>query len=101
MISAQYKPLAQLDTVEKFKAYLHQHQIDLPFDEVVASGENAPLNRPVTVQGHEIGNRFCILPLEGWDCTPDGRPTEATHARWRNFGRSGAKTALDRIGRSA
>ncbi len=23
-----------------------------------------------------IGNRFAILPMEGWDATPDGRPTD-------------------------
>jgi 2,4-dienoyl-CoA reductase-like NADH-dependent reductase (Old Yellow Enzyme family) len=29
--------------------------------------------------------------MEGWDGTSDGRPTELTERRWRNFGRSGAK----------
>jgi len=29
--------------------------------------------------------------MEGWDGTPDGRPSELTTRRWRNFGRSGAK----------
>jgi 2,4-dienoyl-CoA reductase-like NADH-dependent reductase (Old Yellow Enzyme family) len=29
--------------------------------------------------------------MEGWDGTPDGKPTELTYRRWRNFGRSGAK----------
>ncbi|MFM7867967.1 MAG: NADH:flavin oxidoreductase, partial [Planctomycetaceae bacterium] len=38
-----------------------------------------------------IGNRWCILPMEGWDGTTDGRPTELTERRWRNFGLSGAK----------
>jgi len=38
-----------------------------------------------------IGNRFCILPMEGWDGTPDGEPTSLTIRRWRNFGASGAK----------
>ena len=38
-----------------------------------------------------VGNRFCILPMEGWDGTADGEPTDLTFRRWRNFGRSGAK----------
>src|SRR5262249_16271671 len=38
-----------------------------------------------------IGNRFCILPMEGWDGTTDGRPSDLTRRRWRNFGLSGAK----------
>ena len=29
--------------------------------------------------------------MEGWDGTPDGRPSELTIRRWQNFGRSGAK----------
>jgi 2,4-dienoyl-CoA reductase-like NADH-dependent reductase (Old Yellow Enzyme family) len=41
--------------------------------------------------GFQIGNRFCILPMEGWDGTEDGQPTEYTKRRWLNFGRSGAK----------
>ncbi len=28
--------------------------------------------------------------MEGWDATLDGRPTDLTFRRWRNFGRSGA-----------
>ncbi|MEM9704027.1 MAG: NADH:flavin oxidoreductase, partial [Planctomycetota bacterium] len=32
-----------------------------------------------------------MLPMEGWDGTADGRPSELTERRWQNFGRSGAK----------
>ena len=28
--------------------------------------------------------------MEGWDGTPDGKPTELTRRRWRRFGRAGA-----------
>ena len=38
-----------------------------------------------------VGNRFCILPMEGWDGTTDGEPSDLTTRRWRNFGSSGAK----------
>jgi NADPH2 dehydrogenase len=38
-----------------------------------------------------VGNRFAILPMEGWDGTPDGRPTDLVRRRWRRFGQSGAK----------
>jgi 2,4-dienoyl-CoA reductase-like NADH-dependent reductase (Old Yellow Enzyme family) len=37
------------------------------------------------------GNRWCILPMEGWDGTLDGRPTDLTCRRWTRFGQSGAK----------
>ncbi len=38
-----------------------------------------------------IGNRWAILPMEGWDGTRDGRPTDLVRRRWRRFGQSGAK----------
>ena len=38
-----------------------------------------------------IGNRFAILPMEGWDSTADGHPTALTRRRWQRFGLSGAK----------
>jgi 2,4-dienoyl-CoA reductase-like NADH-dependent reductase (Old Yellow Enzyme family) len=39
----------------------------------------------------EIGNRFAVLPMEGWDGEPDGRPSDLVRRRWRRFGASGAK----------
>src|SRR5205085_1243019 len=47
--------------------------------------------QPLIVDGTRVGNRFCILPMEGWDGTTDGEPTDLTRRRWRNFGLSGAK----------
>lgn len=38
-----------------------------------------------------LGNRLAILPMEGWDGTPDGHPTDLVRRRWRRFGESGAK----------
>ncbi|MCF6297993.1 MAG: hypothetical protein L3J08_08430 [Flavobacteriaceae bacterium] len=35
--------------------------------------------------GFKIGNCSCILPMEGWDSTDDGKPTEHTYRRWKNF----------------
>ena len=43
------------------------------------------------VAGFEVGNRWCIHPMEGWDANRDGSPSEHTLRRWRNFGLSGAK----------
>ena len=38
-----------------------------------------------------VGNRFCVQPMEGWDATADGAPTDHMLRRWRRFGESGAK----------
>jgi 2,4-dienoyl-CoA reductase-like NADH-dependent reductase (Old Yellow Enzyme family) len=40
---------------------------------------------------HTVGNRFTVLPMEGWDGDPDGAPTDLVRRRWRRFGESGAK----------
>ena len=41
--------------------------------------------------GKKIGNRFAVLPMEGWDATTDGKPSDLTKRRWQRFGTSGAK----------
>jgi NADPH2 dehydrogenase len=87
----KYTRVAALRTQEKFTAYLQENGIDLPFDREMQSGEHAPLAQKLRVGDFTVGNRFCVLPMEGWDGTPDGRPSELTQRRWRRFGLSGAK----------
>ena len=87
-----YRRIASLRTADAFQAYLDEMGIDLSFDAELETGPGAPLAQPYTLKdGSVIGNRFCILPMEGWDGTTDGRPTELTIRRWANFGLSGAK----------
>jgi NADPH2 dehydrogenase len=87
----RYQRVASLKTAEDFRAYLAALGVDLPFDESLEIGPAAPLAQPYTVKGRTIGNRFCVLPMEGWDGTTDGRPSELTIRRWQRFGLSGAK----------
>lgn len=64
----------------------------IPFDaEPLSAAAGSPLAAPITIAGRTVGNRWCIHPMEGWDATPDGRPTDILLRRWRNFGTSGAK----------
>jgi 2,4-dienoyl-CoA reductase-like NADH-dependent reductase (Old Yellow Enzyme family) len=65
--------------------------IDLPCDATVEAGSESPLAQPCVVHGRTIGNRWAILPMEGWDAEPDGSPSDLVRRRWANFGRSGAK----------
>ena len=48
------------------------------------------LATPIEVAGRSCANRFAILPMEGWDGTDDGRPTDLVRRRWSRFGASGA-----------
>ncbi|HIE99226.1 MAG TPA: NADH:flavin oxidoreductase, partial [Fuerstia sp.] len=86
-----YPRVASFKTHAEFTRYLSELEVDLPCDDSVESGPDSPLAQSIDVHDFRIGNRFCILPMEGWDGTPDGKPTELTRRRWRNFGRSGAK----------
>ena len=87
-----YRRVASLKTAAAFRDYLAQIDLDLGFDEEVSAGADAPLAQPYVLRnGFTVGNRFCILAMEGWDGTLDGRPTELTTRRWRHFGTSGAK----------
>jgi NADPH2 dehydrogenase len=87
----RYKRVAQLRTPEDFRAYIDTLGIDLPFDTTLRTGPDSPLAQPAIYGDRIIGNRFCVLPMEGWDGTYDGRPTELTARRWHHFGASGAK----------
>ncbi|MGC9468500.1 MAG: NADH:flavin oxidoreductase [Anaerolineae bacterium] len=87
-----YPRIASLRTPEAFGNRLRELGLELSFDAEVATGPDAPLAQPLTLKdGFTIGNRFAILPMEGWDGTRDGRPSELTERRWERFGLSGAK----------
>jgi len=83
--------VASFKTAEAFRSHLAKSGIPIAFDDTLVSPAASPLARPLEVDGVRVGNRFCILPMEGWDGTREGAPSELTHRRWRNFGRSGAK----------
>ena len=85
----KYPRITKLNSPEAFQARLDELQIELPFDSSVEA--NGPLAQSLNFNGKKIGNRFSILPMEGWDGTATGKPTEFTRRRWENFGRSGAK----------
>jgi 2,4-dienoyl-CoA reductase-like NADH-dependent reductase (Old Yellow Enzyme family) len=83
--------ISSLKTAAEFQAYLTTLGVELPFDGVVETGPDSPLGRPFRRAAGVIGNRFAVLPMEGWDGSADGRPTELTRRRWQHFGQSGAK----------
>ena len=83
--------ISSYKNVDQFRERLSELSLDLPVDDEVQSGDDAVLAQPLVSKAGLVGNRFCILPMEGWDGTTDGKPTELTRRRWQNFGLSGAK----------
>jgi NADPH2 dehydrogenase len=91
-MTSSYPRMARLREAQSFRQHIEELGIDLDFDEQVFSGDDNPLAQPYRFpDGRVVGNRFCTSPMEGWDGTGDGKPSEQTTRRWKNFGRSGAK----------
>jgi NADPH2 dehydrogenase len=83
--------LASIKNTQQFREHLDALKLDIPCDPEIQSGAKSPLFLPLERGGVKIGNRIAINPMEGWDGTPDGHPSEHTFRRWRRFGQSGAK----------
>lgn len=91
-MTEHYPKIAQLKTVDVFRARLDELGLNIPVDDQpLSAAEGSPLARPIDIGGFTVGNRWCIHPMEGWDANRDGSPSELTVRRWRNFGLSGAK----------
>ncbi|MET0476244.1 MAG: hypothetical protein ABW001_16545 [Mycobacterium sp.] len=77
---------------EAFRAHLDELGLSIPIDrEVDPAGS---LAEPVVIRDGSAGelrvpNRFAALPMEGWDGTEDGRPTELLRRRWSRIGAGG------------
>ena len=90
-MTRSYPRIAALKTAAQFEAHVAAIGATLPFEATVEAAPDSPLAQPVATSAGRAANRFCILPMEGWDGTADGRPTDLTRRRWRRFGESGAK----------
>ncbi len=87
----RFPRVASLKTAAALRAHLSVSGIPLAFDDTLSAAADSPLGRPIEADGLRAGNRFCILPMEGWDGTREGEPSDLTRRRWHNFGLSGAK----------
>ncbi len=93
MKTSEITRLGSVRDAARFRGYLNSAGLKIPCDLDLLSGPDSPLARPISSAGlgARIGNRIAVQPMEGWDGTLDGRPTENTLRRWRRFGESGAK----------
>ena len=88
----RYRKVANLTTFDRFTGYLDELGVKLPVDRDV--DPSGVLASPVEIRDASAGvlrspNRFAALPMEGWDGTADGRPTDLVRRRWTRFGTSG------------
>ena len=88
-----YPRMARFTSPAALRVRLGELGLDLDLDDVLLPDSQSPLAQPLALpgEGRRIGNRWCIQPMEGWDGTADGKPSELTLRRWQRFGESGAK----------
>jgi NADPH2 dehydrogenase len=83
--------LGTLRDVGHFQSHLQALGLQIPCDPQVVTGSESALRWPLDRGPFKIGNRIAVQPMEGWDATADGVPSENTIRRWQRFGRSGGK----------
>jgi 2,4-dienoyl-CoA reductase-like NADH-dependent reductase (Old Yellow Enzyme family) len=88
---ARFVRVAALKTPDAVRQHLYRAGIHLDFDDQLLPPAQSPMARPFTAGRVTVGNRFCVLPMEGWDGTRDGEPSDLTTRRWKRFGAGGAK----------
>ncbi len=70
--------IKKLGTIEVLRERLDEVGVDIPLVDQVSPGGGV-LAEDLTVtlagQARTVGNRFTVLPMEGWDATTDGLPT--------------------------
>src|SRR6266436_2835592 len=83
--------LGSLKDAAQFQEHLRSLQITIPCDSEISRTAESPLRKPLVRGEIKIGNRIAVQPMEGWDGTADGNPSDPTVRRWQRFARSGAK----------
>jgi hypothetical protein len=86
-----YPRVATLRTPADLRAHLDRIGATLPLDDTLLHGSASPLAQSWRIGQWSAGNRIAVLPMEGWDGTADGHPSDLTIRRWQRFGLSGAK----------
>jgi 2,4-dienoyl-CoA reductase-like NADH-dependent reductase (Old Yellow Enzyme family) len=91
MSTAPIRRIGTLKDVGGFQDHLRALGLQILCDPQVVTGAESPLRWPLERGRFKIGNRIAVQPMEGWDATPEGTPSEHTVRRWQRFGRSGGK----------
>lgn len=54
------------------------------------SDDVSVLFEPVSIDDHAAGNRIVVQPMEGYDSTPDGSPSDLTRRRYLRYAEGGS-----------
>ena len=92
----EFKKISLFKDATEFRAYLRAIGADFDLIDSPRSGEESAFSKPyaytskITKKTRVFRNRWAVLPMEGWDCLPNGAPSELTRRRWLRFAESGA-----------
>lgn len=74
---AAFPRIARFRTAAALRDHLHGLRAPIPLeDEALSAERGSPLAAPLAIGDRVAGNRFCIHPMEGWDASETGLPTE-------------------------
>ena len=68
---ADYPRIPSFKTAADFRAHLNELKLDIDLDEEILDASSSPLAQSCQCYGKTVGNRWAILPMEGWDCLPE------------------------------
>jgi 2,4-dienoyl-CoA reductase-like NADH-dependent reductase (Old Yellow Enzyme family) len=88
---AEFQKIASFEDAQSFREYVEYLGVSLPCDDEILRAPASPLAAPIRIGERTVGNRWCVQPMEGWDGTVAGEPSDLTRRRWQRFGISGAK----------
>ena len=63
-----YRKVTEFKTPEEFAQYVKSENFHIGIAPEVKADGSAALAQPIRYKGRTIGNRWAVLPMEGWDC---------------------------------
>ncbi len=90
-MSLDLKRIPSIKTPAAFRERLQALGVEMPVEDAILTAAHSPMAQSIEIGGFSVGNRYAIHPMEGWDATADGQPTEDVLRRWERFAISGAK----------
>lgn len=93
---AEFRKLGSFKDVQEFRSYLQTIGADFDLIDEPRAGNDSAFAQPyeyaskITGKKRTFANRWTVLPMEGWDCLPNGAPSDLARRRWLRFAESGA-----------
>lgn len=92
----EFKKIGGFKSVSEFRDYLKKIGAEFDLVDAPRVGEESEFSRSleyksgITGRSVRLASRWALLPMEGWDCLPNGAPSELARRRWLRNAESGA-----------